>query len=409
MMVPSRDVAVEQRLVEMSGRANLKIPAYPAVLARLTKILGQSDWSVHELARVVQADQALTAAVLRYANSARQGPPAPILSLDRAITQIGAKETIRCAIAGSLGSAATMPGPLVSLRHRVWREALLSANLAQELAQLRGLTPETAFLAGLLHDFGKVVLLAALDQKGSEPALLPEEKWLELVDKFHVEAGLRAAREWRLPGPIVDAIRGHHGGALTDDGNRRLVQIVALADQIVALADRAVGLSEDDLHRVRGLASNECARIATALPAILEMAASFGEPERPKPQSVVSWVVPPPKRTDGVASVDFQVTCERREGPIRFSARAVDWQGLRVVGRSPLNENCLVKITLHLERDLGVWMNVISCAPGDGGEYEIELRPFALHGDPKTAYHAMVSSAVRAVSPPRHAAAAAVP
>src|SRR5262249_52611992 len=153
-----------------------------------------------ELAKVVQSDQALTAAVLRYANSARNGAGgAPILSLDRAITQIGAKETVRCAIAGSLGAAATMPGPLVGLRHKVWKDALLCANLAQELASIRGLTPETAFLAGLLHDFGKIVLLAALDQKGSEPAMLPEAKWFELVERFHVEAGLRAAREWKLP------------------------------------------------------------------------------------------------------------------------------------------------------------------------------------------------------------------
>src|SRR5262249_35460160 len=147
--------------------------------------------------------------------------------------QIGPKETVRCAIAGSLGFAATIPGPLVGLRHKVWKDALLGANIAQELASLRSLVPETAFLAGLLHDFGKIVLLAALDPNRAEPVLLPEAKWFELVDRFHVEAGLRAAREWRLPSPIVDVIRGHHGAPLMQDGHRRLVTVVQIADQIV--------------------------------------------------------------------------------------------------------------------------------------------------------------------------------
>jgi hypothetical protein len=109
--------------------------------------------------------------------------------------------------------------------------------------------------------------------------------------------------------------------------------------------------------------------------------------------------VPPAPRDSLGAPVSFAVSCERRQGPILYTSTAVDWQSLHVTGRTALTENCLVKVTLHLASDLGIWMNVIGCAAREGGEYDIELRPFALHGEVKTAYHAMVGAAVRGVVP----------
>ena len=390
--------SVERRLIEMSGRSDLRIPAYPAVLARITRIVGRHEYAIDELSKAVQSDQALTAAVLRYANSAKNAPTAPILSLDRAISHIGAKELVRCAIAGSLGAAATAPGPLVSLRHQVWKESLLSASIAQELAAQRGLAPETAFLAGLLHDFGKVVLLAALDHKGSEPVTLPADQWLNLIEKFHVEAGLRAAREWRLPPAIVEVIRAHHGATVVDAGHKPLVQIVQLSDHIVAIAERNMAVTEDDLRAIKGLGTSECGRIALALPGIVEMVASFGEPERAATPAGISWVTPAVRQDGPSGLVSFAATCERREGPLLFMATRVDWQSLRVTGRFALTENCLVKMILHLPTDISLTMNVISDVLKDG-EHEIHLRPFALHGDAKTAYHAMITAALKVVPP----------
>src|SRR5215470_8165175 len=219
-----------ERLVDLAGRNDLKVPPYPAALARLTRILGRHEYKIQELARAVASDQALTASILRYANTVRMGGGAPIQSLERAITQIGASEVMRAALAGGLGKVAVAPGPLMTLRHRVWMEALLSAALAQELAGLRGLQADIAFLAGLLHDFGKVVLLATLDQGGGEGPRWPAERWFEIIDKYHVDAGVRAAREWKLPAAVIEIIRAHHGNVQIDAGYKPLLQIVQLTD-----------------------------------------------------------------------------------------------------------------------------------------------------------------------------------
>ncbi len=385
-------LSIEQRLVQLSGRGDLKIPPYPAVLARVTRIVGRHDYTVPELARAVQSDQALTAAVLRYANSPRHAPPAPIASLERAITHIGAKELVRCAIAGSLGRAATEPGPLAPVRYRLWRDALVAANLCQELAESRSAPGDLAFLVGLLHDFGKVVLLAALDQTLQTGPAMTATRWIGIVESAHVEAGVRAAREWRLPPEVVDVIGAHHGGP-GDAANRPLVELVRTVDELVGLCADRSSLTETDLANV-SLRAGEAQRALAALPGIFEMVASFSEPPKTSPASG-SFVVPELCDDTG-APVDFPVSCARKESAFVFTASSVGWDSLRVVGRQALPESCLVKITLHLEGgDLPMWMTVVEAAR-EGSEHRIYLRPYAMHGSARTAYHAMVSNALKA-------------
>jgi len=386
--------AIEQRVVELSGRGDLKIPPYPAVLARVSRIVNKRDYTVPELAKAVQNDQVLTAAVLRYANSPRHMPPIPITSLERAIMHIGANELVRCAIAGTLGQTATVPGPLVAARYRVWRDAVLGANLAQEIGLMRGLPTDLSFLAGLLHDFGKVVILAALDQTLKTAPQMTAARWIGIVDSVHVEAGVRAAREWRLPPTLVEVIRAHHG-APSSGSVRALVEVVRVVDAVVALVGNDSFVDEDELAAVPGITPDEAERVVATLPGIVEMVASFSQPSRPNasPSVVIA------ERRDGArAKVDFSVSCERKESHFVYAARTVDWESLRIVGRQALPENCLVKITLHLgDGDLAVWMTVVD-AEREGADYIIELRPYAMHGDAKAAYQTMVTNALKSAT-----------
>ena len=355
------------------------------------QIVNKRDYTVQELAKAVQSDQVLTAAVLRYANSPRHMPPIPITSLERAIMHIGANELVRCAIAGTLGQTATVPGPLAAARYRVWRDAVLGANLAQEIGLMRGLPADLSFLAGLLHDFGKVVILAALDQTLKAAPQMTAARWIGIVDSVHVEAGVRAAREWRLPPTLVEVIRAHHG-APSSGSVRALVEVVQIVDAVVALVGTGSFVDEDELAAVPGITSDEAGRVMATLPGILEMVASFSQPTRTP--SSPSFVVA--ERRDGArAKVEFSVSCERKESHFVYAARSVDWESLRVVGRQALPESSLVKITLHLGGgDLAVWMTVVD-SEREGADYLIELRPYAIHGDAKASYQAMVTNAFK--------------
>jgi putative nucleotidyltransferase with HDIG domain len=385
-----------ERLVDLAGRNDLKVPPYPAALARLTRILGRHEYKIAELAKAVASDQALTASILRYANTVRMGGGAPIQSLERAITQIGASEVMRAALAGGLGKVAVAPGPLMALRHRVWLEALLAGGLAQELANLRGLQADIAFLAGLLHDFGKVVLLATLDQGGGEGPRWPAERWFEIIDKHHVDAGVRAAREWKLPPAVVEIIRAHHGNVQIDAGYKPLLQIVQLTDRIIELMNNKSVVSSEDLSKVQGLALGECQRLAHALAGIVDGVASFSEPERSAAPAgpTVSWVEPAAKKDPPAGRVDFAASVERRDGPVLYTAKAIDWQRLIVRGCAPLPENSLVKLTIHVGEDIKIMVNVAR-STSEGGEWEVELRPFALGGESKQHYEGIVQKALK--------------
>jgi hypothetical protein len=207
---------------------------------------------------------------------------------------------------------------------------------------------------------------------------------------------VRAAREWRLPPEVADVIRAHHGAA-GEPGNRALVALVQTVDAIVAVIGTRGSLGDDELAAVPGLARGEAARVLAALPGIVEMVASFSQPARLPSASAPSFVEP--ERCGGAgARVDFPVSCERKDAAIVYAARSVDWEGLRVAGRQALPENCLVKITLHLQAgDLPIWMTVADSSR-EGSDYVIELRPYAIHGDARAAYHAMVTHAFRAAS-----------
>jgi len=387
--------AIEQRVVELSGRGDLKIPPYPAVLARVTQIVNKRDYTVQELAKAVQSDQVLTAAVLRYANSPRHMPPMPITSLERAIMHIGANELVRCAIAGTLGQSATLPGPLAAARYRVWRDAVLGANLAQEIGLMRGQPADVSFLAGLLHDFGKVVILAALDQTLKTAPQMTASRWIGIVDSAHVEAGVRAAREWRLPPTLVEVIRAHHG-ATSSSSVRTLVEVVQIVDAVVALVGNGSFVDEGELFAIPGITADEGQRVLATLPGIVEMVASFAQPTT-RPSSAPSFVVA--ERRDGArAKVEFSVSCDRKESHFVYAARSVDWESLRIVGRQALPESSLVKVTLHLGGgDLAVWMTVID-AEREGADYLIELRPYAMHGDAKASYQTMVTTAFKSAA-----------
>src|SRR5690606_15286673 len=105
--------------VAQSG--DFKVAAYPAVAFRLRQILANPNYELSELAESAYADPDLTAVLLKVANSAfyaRKGPP--ITQLTDAVNRIGARSVSSIVLAASVSAAATLPGPLVDIKHRVW-------------------------------------------------------------------------------------------------------------------------------------------------------------------------------------------------------------------------------------------------------------------------------------------------
>ncbi|HVZ31325.1 MAG TPA: HDOD domain-containing protein, partial [Polyangiaceae bacterium] len=197
-----------RRLGLVVERGDFSVPPYPAAAMRLRTLLESNKYGLSQVADAAGADPALAAALLRVANSSLyRGDGPPLTTLLRAVNRLGARAVSSLALAAGIGSEACAPGPLADVKYRVWRRSITCALGAQRFAATRGVEAEAAFLAGLLHGFGRSVALACVEKLilGSSRAHTAEE-WLALVETHRAPLADRVARAWQLPETIVEAM-----------------------------------------------------------------------------------------------------------------------------------------------------------------------------------------------------------
>jgi HD-like signal output (HDOD) protein len=138
----------------------------PATATRLVSLLSQTEWMLREVEEVVRLDLALTARVLRFANSAWTAHLPTVSTVRDGLMRIGVGTALSLAIAEGVRPKLLRPLPAFDLQPgRLWQHAVASA-LATEIVTRRSriqIPPETV-TASLLHDVGKVVLDDAMDE-----------------------------------------------------------------------------------------------------------------------------------------------------------------------------------------------------------------------------------------------------
>lgn len=206
---------------------------------RVMRALNDTDISAMRVAELVGLDQALTANVLRLANSAFLGYVTPCASVHQAVVRVGF-DRMRSLVLGA-AAAQTLRTDLKGYDLRsdeLWQHALATAHLARYLAGvLGGVNLEEAYISGLLHDIGKVVLdqyvqvdhdaIAALQAQEQLPLWETEKKVLGMD---HGAVGGLMTERWHFPMMLIDAVRFHHWPALANAQHQRLAAIVNVAN-----------------------------------------------------------------------------------------------------------------------------------------------------------------------------------
>jgi len=194
---------------------------------------------MNDLANVLMHDPALTAKVLRMANSPYFGMPNKVGSMSQAVMTLGSKVIIALALSSSVYD---MTGKWESsIDHtRFWRHALSVAIAARRIAETVKIGyPEEAFISGLLHDIGVLILESSFPDKykhiwkeascGEKLETLEENVW----GTNHARVGQFLMQQWNLPEPISSAIGYHHSFDNSDIKDMQsLSEIVALANMI---------------------------------------------------------------------------------------------------------------------------------------------------------------------------------
>jgi HD-like signal output (HDOD) protein len=201
-----------ERIRESALGGEVTLPPLPEVGRRLLDLLQDEDRvDSRQLADLIQNDPATTAAVLRVANSAAYGGLREIKDLNQAIARLGVRHVASIVTTLVHKEQFQSEDPArKGLLGTLWHHAVGTAVAARRISDLSGGNLEEAYLAGLLHDTGKLVILRALDQiaPGDVGPVTPSVLE-ELLEGPHAEVGYEVLRSWNLPEPVVHAARDH--------------------------------------------------------------------------------------------------------------------------------------------------------------------------------------------------------
>ena len=199
-------------------RKEHQLPALPQVFLELQQAINRSNTSAGDLAEIISQDPSLTAFLLRMVNSAFYSLPMQIDTISRAVTVVGVNQLSTLAVGTSVMSLfKDVPAEVLDVE-QFWKHSLTCGLIARRLCRITGKgDPERAFVAGLLHDIGQLILLqseperasAVLSHARARDVLLYEEE-KSLLGFDHATLGGMLLRKWNFPFVLVTSVLEHH-------------------------------------------------------------------------------------------------------------------------------------------------------------------------------------------------------
>jgi len=202
-------------LLEQVPTAMEQLPVLPELSLRILRLLKNPEFGMGDLAALVREDPVLAVAIMKQANSVAFGGLHPIKDLNSACSRLGMKTVANTVqVVANRNLFITGDQRLKDNMERLWRHSLATAHCAGQIARVT-LAPnqETMFLAGLIHDIGKVVLLEMVATPKTKVLRNLEDKpdlVREVLDSLHPLFGLLICQAWRLPPELRAATYFHH-------------------------------------------------------------------------------------------------------------------------------------------------------------------------------------------------------
>jgi putative nucleotidyltransferase with HDIG domain len=190
---------------------SLKLPSLPEVAVKCLQLAHDNEVTFASLGRVIERDPFIATRVLRMANSPFYGGLARITSIDGAVARLGIKTLVTLLQELAAEQVFMSRDPVIRNTFRgIWEHCLGVAHLSRDIAgMLKGVVPDTAYLAGLFHDIGKPVVAAMLleaERAAGNNTWLSGGVWRRVVDECHRDVGAIIAFRWYLPREVATAV-----------------------------------------------------------------------------------------------------------------------------------------------------------------------------------------------------------
>jgi putative nucleotidyltransferase with HDIG domain len=242
-------ISTQELVSEVSDLVSL-----PEVYQRVNTVIENPQSTADSVGKVISQDPALTARLLKIANSPFYGFASEIETVSKAVAVLGTKKIRDLVLASSLSSVFDgISSDLVSMQ-AFWKHSVFCGLIARNIAfETRKAQGEFVFIAGLLHDIGKLVICSKLPDLAREASLMVAEgagnialndAEQKIMGFDHAQVGGELVQHWKLPVSLQECVEYHHDPGKAKD-NPVEVAIVSMANIITNFAEQETGADFD--------------------------------------------------------------------------------------------------------------------------------------------------------------------
>ena len=243
----------------------IELPVFHAIALELQHHLEQPNFSMAKTIALVNEDQSLAGHILKMSNSVAYMGLVPIDTIKSAVIRLGSRQVCNIAMTVSQSGLHASQNQVVhGLMQSLWEHSYSCALGCKWVAEKTGNSQHAdhAYMAGLLHDIGKLFLLKGMERlniMGVTQADLEKKLLLEVFDAHHIEQGRRLMRQWNMPDIYSHVVADHHNESFTPgDTVMTIVRFVNTACKVKGLGmEVAIDIPLQELPEALALSLDE--------------------------------------------------------------------------------------------------------------------------------------------------------
>lgn len=198
---------LEAAIRTLISEEECELPVLPEVAAQLLKLTSDVDCEIADIVALIKRDQSLTSHLLRISNSVRYSTGVTVSSVQQAVARLGLLCVREITVLISCQCKVFDVVGFESQVRQSFRRSLAAAAFAQEIARERRMNVEEAFLAGLLHDVGRPVLLQALSDRRKRLGLkATDSEVVNAAAQHRIALSSRLILAWELSSRVAEAV-----------------------------------------------------------------------------------------------------------------------------------------------------------------------------------------------------------
>ncbi|MDR3579977.1 MAG: HDOD domain-containing protein [Oryzomonas sp.] len=228
------------------------IPVFHEVAIKLLQMMKDNSYRIEDVIILVHADPALASKMLKYANSTYYSGKTPIATIKNAIIRLGSQQIVNLAFSASMENTKSDNPVINSLMKDLWHHchkvAKIGAYLALKISRDKNmpeLNHDEVYLAGLLHEIGKLYLLKVIDKLTTSDVIHPDNNLIvNIIVELNIEQGIKIMKHNNMPEIYTNIL-----SSLSDDNwkcglNDYFVATVRLADKLHYCIEQDIDIAD---------------------------------------------------------------------------------------------------------------------------------------------------------------------